>query len=206
MARCHPNWRSKTGKIHSSFSNIPHKFNLSKTAQKQLQWIVHVKRNTMQQTRSELLLWLFCQSVIKMAVWIRVQLMWQWNIFHSKGAKSRSSGDSRGMLMLIRTHEWNLRPKRKGIRAENPSTVKKVWLQPFNLLHYHSVAPCAHCRKRRWFLYRPWVRCVKKDGWWRSLKEHSPTEGVNGPPVSEWRGCQICRCKWTRAIATHWII
>ena len=172
MARCHLNWRSKTDKIHTSFSNLRHKFVFSKNAQKQLQWIVHVKRNAMQQTRSELLLWLFCHNFIKMAVWIRVQLMRQWNIFHSKGAKSRSSGDSRGMLLLTRTYEWNLRPKRKGIWAKNPSTVNKVWLQPFNIRHYHRVAPCAHCQKRRWFLYRPWVRCVKEDGWWRPLKEH----------------------------------
>ena len=150
----------------------PHKFNFSKTAQKQLQWIVHDKRNAMQQTRSELLLWLFFHSVIKMTIWKRVQLMWQWNIFHSKGAKSRSSGDSRGVLLVIGPYEWNLWPKRKGIRAEKPSTVKKFWWQPFNLRHYHSVATWTQSRKRLWFLYQPWVRCVKKDGWWRSLKEH----------------------------------
>ena len=206
MARCHPNWRPKTGKIHSSFSNLRHKFVYSKTAQKQMQWIVHVERNTMQRTRSELLLCLFCHSVIKMAVWIRVQLMRQWNIFHSNGAKSRSSGDSRGMLLLIRTYEWTLWPKIKVIRAENPSKVKKFWWQPFNIRHYHSVAPCDHCRKRHWFLYRPWVRCVKNDGWWRSLKGHSPTEGFYGPHVSEWWWCHICSCKWNRAIATNWIM
>ena len=57
---------------------------------------------------------------------------------------------------------------------------------------------------------------MRKKGWlvaitegafvWQSLKEHSPTEGVNGPPVYDWRGCHICSCEWTRAIATHWII
>ena len=109
-------------------------------------------------------LWLFCHIVIKMAVWIRVQMMRQWNIFHSKGAKSRSYGDSQGMLMLIWTYKWNLWPKRKVIQAENPSTVKKVWWHPFNLRHYHMVSPCSHCRMRHWFLYWPWVRYVKKDG------------------------------------------
>ena len=112
----------------------------------------------------------------------------------------------RSQIKVIWTYKWTLRPKRKGIRAENPCTVNKFLWQPFNICHYHSVATCAHCRKRRWFLYRPWVRWLKKDGWWRSLKEHLPTEGVNGPPVSEWQGCHICSCKWTRAILTHWII
>ena len=109
-------------------------------------------------------LWLFYHNVIKMAIWIRVQMMRQWNILHSKGSKSRSSGDSRGMLLLIPTHEWTLRKKRKGIWDKNPSTVKKVWWHPFNLRHYHSVAPCTNCQMRRWFLYWPWVRYVKKDG------------------------------------------
>ena len=68
------------------------------------------------------------------------------------------------MLLLIQTYAWNLWPKRKGIRAEEPSTVKKVWWQPFNIRHYHRVSPCAHCQMRCWFLYRPWVRCVKNDG------------------------------------------
>ena len=84
------------------------------------------KRNATNEVRQALVV-CFWDNNIKMVVWIRVQFLQQWSFFHSKAPKSSTFGEPRELPSLIRAYAWTS-TQRRGIRVENPSTLKKMSL------------------------------------------------------------------------------
>ena len=117
----------------------------------------------MQQTRFDRLLSFFWDNIIKMVVWIRVQLLQQWSFFHSKAPKSSIFGEPRELPSLIRAYEWTL-AHRRGIRVENPSTLKKMSKVSLKMYLCLDAALSGRCQKLRRFQRLHCGGWEKKDG------------------------------------------
>ena len=113
--------------------------------------------------RFDRLLSFFWNNIIKMVIWIRVQLLQQWSFFHSKVPKSRIFGELQELPFLIRACKWTL-AQRRGIRAENLSTLKKMSKVSLKMYLCLNAVLSGHCQKLRWFQRLYCGGWEKKDG------------------------------------------